>query len=226
MRTLPFVLCLLLVVACGSPDEKKLPREAPATSARAAAAVDPDVYVVAAGGRGSRPYRAQRFEGADWVEWELAFDATAAYDFSDQPYAVDQYDWNKLVGLKWDFFRSRENTLLVGWRYNLADERVELAPYLHQNGNRQMHDPVFFVAPEERFRVRIDWSEAGRAVYSFQKSGGQPVVESYAYRAPGNAPWQILHWFGGTQAAPHDITLRLYATRTSADAETTSPPGN
>lgn len=214
-----FILTLLgSLIACSTAAEEKLPTVVGEAQQRGVAPVEKfDTYTVFAGGRGSRPMRAQRFEGATWVEWELAFDSSAIYDFSGRPYAVDQYDWNKLVGLKWDFFKPRNNSLLVGWRWNLNTRQIELAPYLHQDGGREMHPPVVQIRPDERLSIRIDWSETKRVRYVFSSAGRAPVTELYTFRVPDHDPWQILHWFGGTQAAPHDIALRVYNTRSGID---------
>ena len=221
MHARPLVfLSLLGLLTCGTPDTSKSSEPEAAVERRVARAADPhEVYTVYANGRGSRPMQVRRFEGAAWVEWELAFDDSAAYDFSGESYARDQYDWNKLVGLKWDFLRPRQNTLLVGWRWNLETQQIELAPYLHEDGGREMHPPATTLSPHERFTVRIGWT-AERATFSFTRAGAKPVVLDYAFDVPTGDPWQILHWFGGTQAAPHDIALRVYATRTSADTAT------
>ena len=218
MRYLLIITGLLLLAACKRSDTARtITAEAAAERHVTVVPAAYEQYVVNAGGRGSRPMRVLRFPGAEWVEWEFAFDSTAIYDFSRKSYARDQYDWNKLVGLKWDFLRPRNNTLLVGWRWNLETRQLELAPYLHADGDREMHKPMYFVVPGERFGVRIDWSAKTSATFTFTKAGEKPVVREYTFSVPDGDPWQILHWFGGTQAAPHDIALRVYATRTSAD---------
>lgn len=50
------------------------------------------------------------------------------YDYGD----ADQADWNKLPGGKYfDLYRPHGKTVMMGWRYNIELDAIEITPYYH-----------------------------------------------------------------------------------------------
>lgn len=65
------------------------------------------------------------------IEWQVKFSENSIYDLNGN----DQYDWNKLCGVKWDYFTPRENAIMCGWRYNIELKSFQLCLYFHKDGS-------------------------------------------------------------------------------------------
>ena len=71
------------------------------------------------------------------VSWKYIFQDNCNYNLGD----VDQKDWNKLTGLYFNLFNTRDETVMVGWRYNIPNDEIELAAYYHVNSGRDFSKP-------------------------------------------------------------------------------------
>jgi hypothetical protein len=59
------------------------------------------------------------------VEGTGTFTEDTVYDLKDE----DQRDWNKFTGIAFTPLEPDRNSVMVGWRYNLASQEFEIAPF-------------------------------------------------------------------------------------------------
>lgn len=144
------------------------------------------------------------------VYWQCRFGESCRYDLQ----GVDQLDYNKLAGLSFNLFTNHQCSAMLGWRYNLDRDLVELTPYYHVDGVRIIGPgnsarPILSVpiGVEFTYWLIIDY-QAGE-VYTVVSY----VMESYHRQDFGRIrPFlglvrEIGAWFGGNQAAPHRMQL-------------------
>ena len=132
------------------------------------------------------------------------FTADSAYDLKD----ADQYDWNKFTGIVYSPLQHDRNSVMVGWRYNLATQEFEIAPFYNVNKERVLPNEkteVISVPAGETFQYNVDYSGV---TISY---GDKTVFKPYP---PGLTPnlWtasRVSGWFGGNEAAPRTLTYYL-----------------
>lgn len=139
------------------------------------------------------------------VSWLIRFDQNCNYDLKDN----DQKDWNKLCGLFFNLFNPRENTVMIGWRWNLKTEKMELCAYYHVDGSREFTKSLLEVSLEETFTVEIlvDYNAKEYAVILQRSSDGRRVEDRKAFRHDNETCWEVNTYFGGNRTAPQDVTI-------------------
>mgnify|MGYP001244883322 CR=1 FL=1 len=135
----------------------------------------------------------------DSVAIKVIFDSSAVYQTKQ---AANQKDWNKLIGFSDCSTHHHTNSIRAVWRYN-QERGIQLGAYWYKNGQRygkelktvQIFDTVNVVvtAKDSLYTVRVDdmlFTEARDC-------------NSSAFR------YWLFPYFGGDEAAPQDITIRL-----------------
>ena len=56
----------------------------------------------------------------------------------------DQFDWNKLFGLKVNYFKPHKDSMMWAWRYNPNKDELEFMPYQHRTGKVVKHNDLIF----------------------------------------------------------------------------------
>lgn len=136
------------------------------------------------------------------------FTTDTAYDLKDE----DQYDWNKFTGIAFTPLEPDRNSVMVGWRYNLASKEFEIAPFYNVDKKRILPNEqteVISVPAGETFDYFVDYtgvriSYGGQTVYKPFPEGLKPNVWT-ASRVSG--------WFGGNETAPRTISYYLKIAR-------------
>lgn len=117
---------------------------------------------------------------------------------------IDQYDWNKLIGIKQEYFKPKENSVMVGWRYNVETNKNEVCFYSHTNGNREFTEPVFSIDLKDKFIVTF--VVEGNYVGCYITYGNLTASKVFKYEA--NKRWYLISsWFGGNCKAPNTIYI-------------------
>jgi len=132
------------------------------------------------------------------------FTSDSVYDLKD----VDQYDWNKLTGIAFSPLQRDRNSIMVGWRYNLASQEFEIAPFYNVNKERILPNErteVISVPTGQTFQYNVDYSGV---TISY---GDKTVFKPYP---PGLTPniWtavRVSGWFGGNEVAPRTLSYYL-----------------
>lgn len=144
------------------------------------------------------------------------------FQFKDFDYEIgtDQGDWNKLTGLKSNFFQPLKEAYMVVWRW--YEGKLQLAFYHNLDGK-------FFLPPEESiitlptpttpFEVRM--TRGGSALSASITTlelvspniGAGPAIFKilktfYKTWIPRKFPtWEISFWFGGNRRPDQDISV-------------------
>lgn len=136
------------------------------------------------------------------------FTTDTVYDLKDE----DQYDWNKFTGIAFTPLEPDRNSVMVGWRYNLASQEFEIAPFYNVDKKRILPNEqteVISVPAGETFDYNVDYtgvriSYGGKTVYKPYPEGLKPNVWT-ASRVSG--------WFGGNETAPRTLSYYLKIAR-------------
>lgn len=147
-------------------------------------------------------------ERVEELNYEITFNESCIYDHGD----IDQWDWNKLIGVKKNFFSPRKNSFMVGWRWNLEKDRLELTLYKHDKDGKATYDDkgIFYISRKELkdpiyIDFRFNQSEILFSINSKNYNMSDQHISTTA--AFFNKGWLIKNWFGGTKTAPHKITI-------------------
>ena len=157
----------------------------------------------------SLPFRIRRWGGDFFFKQEITM---TEVDYIHEPDEDnDQYDWNKLTGVKDHYFRPREDTLMIGWRWNPDTQLCEFNFYRHENGGTDK-GPVELVCPEggtivvtmNRNRLYTD----GIIIVRMWIKGEPENVRSSEIRIDGGC-WLVNHWFGGDRKPKKRVKFRV-----------------
>lgn len=141
---------------------------------------------------------------------DVTFQSSCEYDLGDN----DQYDWNKLMGFMGDG-GWQTNSARWGWRWNLANEKVEIAPYVHDNDTDAILPPntqwiQLDLNTTVNLTIKCDRPN-GKFIFIYD-DGGTPI--SHEVEVSGNleslypGPCQVdLFFFGGNETAPHEMKI-------------------
>jgi len=138
------------------------------------------------------------------VTGSAMFTENSIYDLQ----SADQYDWNKLTGISFNFFHPDQNALMVAWRYNVADKDFEIAPYYNVDFAR-----ILPLEPSQVIKVPIGQSFNFAVDYSgiTLTYGNQTLFKPIPADLPTNqlTAFRIQPWFGGTSLPPNTLSLYL-----------------
>lgn len=142
------------------------------------------------------------------VEYDIVFSKNTNYDLK----GVDQQDWNKLIGLYFNLANTRDNTVMVGWRYNIEEDIIEVCPYYHIDGPRvvaESPDQIVKIKRGETLRVKIEVEYKRRKrAFTVRLSNGTLFKSHHQkYDAKLVISNQINFYFGGNRTAPQDVTI-------------------
>lgn len=125
--------------------------------------------------------------------------------------SVDQADWNKLVGISFNPLKPDQHAIMIGWRYNLTTNKVEVGPYFNIDSSRETPERIksgwLEVNPIMPVAFQIDYNK----IKVWNMITGQYIVQ----QVPSNlrkrfwTSFLIQPWFGGNQVAPNNISIDL-----------------
>lgn len=172
--------------------------------------LDDRSFVIRAGDHDSSPggVKAMRTQTEldRWVTFRAYFHADAAYATTDP---VNQWDWNKLMGLS--AVDIHEDSIRLGWRYDPEADAIDLGFYGYRDGVR-ISEELTSVPLETWFEARLEMTEDH--LYA--------SVDGFAHEiTPGpsgaavRTTWVVASaYFGGDETAPHDIHIDVTDVRT------------
>lgn len=152
---------------------------------------------------------------------KVTFNESCIYNYGE----INQWDWNKLVGIKKSLFFPKKNSFMIGWRWNSDKDRLELTPYYHDGeGNNHFNDRgVFYVSREELkdpITIKIDTSGFNTS-FSLNSRNYSYYSTSPCYIEGGG--WLINPWWGGTKLPPHKSTIDFEILEDSIEYNITQP---
>jgi hypothetical protein len=139
--------------------------------------------------------------------FEFYFTEDNKYSFDD----ADQFDWNKILGFKGEFFQPMFETVMVGWRYNKAENCFEIIPYFHLGGAEHHFD--------ETKIVKLKTNEKGFCVINivrenvtctiYTNNNAQLQTDERVFSKKYNRFWRVGAWFGGQKCSPRKMVLNV-----------------
>ena len=147
------------------------------------------------------PFSIRRIK--QYAFWRCSFTDASKYQLD----SINQQDWNKLLGVKLNYWKPTENSSMIGWRYNNVNDIFELCFYWHKD-SVQGNTGVFEVQTDEEFIVEIVRKKNDIILNITTATMAQSNTVRFKYI---KKLWEITSWFGGNKAAPKLITF--YKTR-------------
>lgn len=164
-------------------------------------------YTIKEGRHRASPLSLGLHLGREEDTYEVMFDESCRYDLGD----IDQLDYNKLFG--WSYGMHHNNSIRVGWRYNLYQEQIELVLYMYKDGQRvdmeYLH--TVFVPLNTKIKIRLTnaWGKPALAIFS--KTYSKYTIDMADYKLiPEYKPtwgYNLGLYFGGDKPAPHDMKV-------------------
>ncbi len=156
------------------------------------------------------------------LSYEVTFDKSAMYDLG----SFDQFDWNKLIGVKANYFSPRKNSLMVGWRWNITKQCIQLTDYRHDsegtalyNDNGILDIPLKDISKPFKIEIYegfIEEEKHGAVIgicLRIIANNSKTKVERKFFDLPtllkSSKWWVINSWFGGNRRAPQTIKIKI-----------------
>lgn len=130
------------------------------------------------------------------LKFEVTFDSSAVYTTVD---LANQGDINKLYGVADCGAMHQTNSARFGWRW--YNNQLEIHAYTYLNTKRQSA----YMGTVALGRKSICELELGDQAYTFWLDGKQVTLPRACTGA--GAGYQLYPYFGGDEAAPHDIQI-------------------
>lgn len=152
------------------------------------------------------------FKQVELFHWQTLLDSSARYQLrnADGTIDVDQYDWSKLSGVTFSPLRTLRNTAMVGWRYNISKDSIELIPYFHVDGQRLFtDDPHLTIGINEPFEHEIHLNYSQKEITVLIKTKHGTMSQTHRFKQFRNWVVQIHPYFGGNKSAPRHIKVKV-----------------
>ena len=155
-----------------------------------------------------RPFRKR----AKRVQWKVIFNNDCKYIIKnpDGTTSVDQKDWNKLCGVFYNLYKTRKDAAMVGWRFNPTKNRIEIAPYYHVGGGRDLFKISFMdVNPDDILILELDINYEAKIYYWTFTNGTKKVSHQMKFFHNRRRGGFIQFYFGGNQKAPSKVSAQI-----------------
>jgi hypothetical protein len=143
------------------------------------------------------------------LTWDFVFDESCAYNLGDE----DQKDWNKLCGVSFgNPLSNLDETAMIGWRYSLETDLIELNAYYHVNSDRFFTVPLAAISMCDQVGSAVLEIDYVKKWYTWSIVIQDDVVtHTWGFDHNSIVCNEINFYFGGNEAAPH--TVRCYKRR-------------
>lgn len=160
-----------------------------------------NAYVIKAGEHFSA-HPIKPYMGKSVFTVTVNFDESCRYNLN----SVDQLDVNKLFGVS--FGNHEENSIRLGWAYNLDSLKMDLFTYTYEDSVRKINKIGSCNLNEDVIiKLKLNFS-AGSYQTTSLISIPQDQVFNYKYPAL-KIGYYLYPYFGGNNPAPHDMTIYM-----------------
>jgi hypothetical protein len=133
------------------------------------------------------------------LKFQAIFDSTCIYQTLDPG---NQYDINKLLGFSDCNSQHHENSARFGW--NWQDNALHIYAYIYVEGQRkEQHLGTLALGKTGSFKLATSDD-----TYVFTFNGTQTIMPRHCNGGLGIS-YKLLPYFGGNEAAPQDITIKI-----------------
>ncbi len=133
----------------------------------------------------------------------ITFKDNCKYNFNND----DQLDINKIFGITLGL-NHHENSIRVGWRWDIKTNSVELVSYVYLNNVRQPEKHICFVKPNTKIHVDIVRRESKTGAITITKDGKHFGAVHFDVDGPFFG-YLLGAYFGGNNPAPHQIEIEV-----------------
>ena len=154
------------------------------------------IYRIPQGKHRARPLRFGLYFRQEF-KWTIRFNDTSVYQIDKQG------DINKLCGIRYLF---GDNSARFGWRYVPDTGLIDIMAYVHDDGKVTKSEREIIITrvhPNELCRLSLS---VRNGLYWFN-ANGHPVKVVKTHHQKISFRQGL--FFGGTTAAPHDITVEI-----------------
>lgn len=145
----------------------------------------------------SHPFKI--FTGKKSHKIEVIFDESCIYDLGNN----NQYDINKLWGVS--FGAHQNNSIRIGWNWNLITKKIDLYWYKYQNGEFTFgYFKSYNINEFVTIDVYFDYSSSNFTFISDNMA--KIIYHKYPFLKVG---YYLYFYFGGNEVAPHDIIAHI-----------------
>ena len=135
------------------------------------------------------------------MSFKVKFDSSAIYTTVDP---ANQYDINKLYGFS-DDSDHHQNSARIGWSWN--DHALRLYAYIYSNGIRDSRElSIINIGEEVDCRIKVSGNS-----YIFSMKNISIAMPRTSTNAVASG-YQLYPYFGGDEAAPHDVRIFICET--------------
>jgi len=169
------------------------------------------IYTVTKGSHFSFPRLFKISVGPEEILWKVQFHENCNYVHKTLLGGVhnDQFDWNKLCGVFFSMFNTRKHAAMIGWRYNIKEDCIELSPYYHISGSRDMFAPLLKVKRNEAFEVKLKINYENKRYSWFLSNTNEIAGHEMNFDHEGKLCGFINFYFGGNKPAPQDVSALI-----------------
>ena len=129
------------------------------------------------------------------INWLYEIGIDSEYDLGNE----DQDDWNKLIGVKRNYFNALEHSCMIGWSWDKEKKLNRLNFYKHIEGSVEKGLTLTHVLKGEKIRVGFIQENKRCKVVLLVRN------EYYETYINGNSWYLINTWFGGNRSAPNNF---------------------
>ncbi len=169
-------------------------------------------YTVGQNGHFSFPRRFKFSNHVEQVRWQVIMNEDCNYllQEKDGTRSRDQRDWNKLCGVFYAWFNTRKDTAMMGWRYNPDTDNIELAPYYHISGSRDLlEEPLMTVKRCELFEVVLTIDRSCKKYQWEMRKSDYKCAHEISFHHYRMTCGYINFYFGGNRRAPQWVSAQI-----------------
>jgi hypothetical protein len=156
-------------------------------------------YLIRKGGQSSTPSVFKVYDNQQEIRFIVRFDSTARYKTIDPG---NQHDINKLYGFADNDRPHQFYSARIGWRW--LDERLELHAYVYNDSSRITRLLTTVTLQRDiTCTIKVNGKQ-----YLFTVDGVTTTMPRSA-TSPGALGYRLFPYFGGNEAAPQDIRIKI-----------------
>lgn len=129
--------------------------------------------------------------------------------------AYSQQNVNKLFGGYFGFFAEHKYSARFGWRWSVADQKIELLAYVYDAGRRNWDDQMRFpvvaqISLDENVNCSIDILDDSY-VFNVKGTDGATIGQQITVLHSKITFWGLTQsfYFGGETKAPHTMSVYM-----------------
>lgn len=159
------------------------------------------IFTIPAGAHYPEPHPFLNVVHGNTLEFRFRFDDSAIYDLGTE----DQHDINKLFGFaEGSALNIHEHSARFGWRWLVAEERIEILGYAYTGGTRKSIS----------LGTVLPWEDAEGSIIS-TPDAYRFLFKGSTYTIPRDTPFQAERkflsypYFGGNITAPQEVRVAI-----------------